>query len=180
MSVTNVGTGIGDLGGAVGDLFTGLGDEASASAYSQAAGYAGTGAAIAGGAASLAGGAATIAQTSANLQATQTEMQVQGALGTERSDVAGAGLTGGGTNQYMLAQSAQQGALSVGLIKQQGALNVIGYQEQQEGFEEQQQSLLAQSSIDTGLSQAAKDAALGNFIGGALKGVAGAFSLGAL
>ena len=64
----------------------------------------------------------------------------------------------------------QQGALATGLVRQQGALTGIG-------FQEQQQALLAQQTTDTGLAQQAQTAATGSFIGGALKGVAG---LGAL
>jgi hypothetical protein len=160
---SGVGSALGDLGGAVGSIFQGIGDEASATAYDQAASFEGN-------AANIAGENANIATTAAALQASQQQRQIYGVEGGQQSDVAGAGLKAGGSNAYLLQSTAQQGALSVGLIKQQGELNTLGYQQQQQG-------LLAQQTIDQGLASATQAAGTGAFIGGALKGVAGLAAL---
>lgn len=156
----------GDFGGAVSSIFSGMGDEASAKAYGEAA-------AIEGDAASLAGGAAEMAKQQAAVKAAQTQLQVNQTIGAQQADIGGAGLKSGGSNINLLMSSTQQGALAVGTATQQGAVNALGFQIQQQG-------LLAQQVTDLGLQQAAQFAADSSFIGGAIKGIAGIASLAML
>ena len=162
-ATSNFGSALGDFGGAVGSIFQGIGDQQAASSYDQAA-------AIEGNAASIAGEGVNLVQQSAAIQTAQTQIGINTVLGQQQSDVAGAGLKGGGSNSYLLRSSVQQGALATGLVQQQAAIT-------ETGFQQQQQSLLAQQATDQGLAAQANSAGLGSFIGGALKGVAGMASL---
>lgn len=159
MSLTGIGNALGDFGGAVGSLFQGFGDEEAAQTYTQAGNLEGV-------AATYAGEGSTLVAQSTAIQTAQTQRQVNLTLGSQQAEVSGAGLKGGGSNSYLLASSAQQGALATALVQEQGAVTQIGFQEQQE-------ALLAQQQTDYGLASQASSAATGSFIGGALKGVAG-------
>lgn len=139
------------LGGAVSELFGAVGDEQAAAAYTKEA--------------QIAGENANIAQTSANIQTAQEARAVTQAIGSEEATTASGGFTMGGNASDLLRQSLQQGALATSLVKQQGAINVLGYQEQEQAAQ--------------GKAAASKTAGTGGFLGGALKiggAIAGLFS----
>jgi hypothetical protein len=188
-----------DIGGAVSDLFAGFsattqaglkaeglnisaqgtrlkaqGDLAQASEYD------------------LAGNLAT-----ANEQYTETstaikEMQQQRSntlqIGTQQADIAGAGFANSGSALDILADSASQGALAKAVLGQQGLITEAGYTEQANSFATMaaaartdaagqdtianETDQLAQQTIAAG-----QQSATGDFIGGAIKGIAAVASV---
>lgn len=108
--------GFADLGGAVKDLFGGIGELASAKGYKAAAGYATQN--------------AEIAQQSEQIQETQAQRKIYQTLGGQKADVAGAGLSASGSALDVMRSSAEQGSLTKQLIRNQGAINVAGYEEE--------------------------------------------------
>lgn len=139
------------IGGAVADLFGAIGDEQAASSYTKEA--------------QIAGENANIAQTSADIQEAQETRAVTQAIGAEGASTSAAGFTMGGNASDLMRQSIQQGALAKSLVLQQGAINVLGYKEQQQAAQ--------------GKAAASKTAGAGGFLGSALKiggAIAGIFS----
>lgn len=120
-----------DRSTAAGDLATAQGYEAESQAYSEAAGYA--------------AGNVTLAEESKAIQQYQQQRSLSLSLGRTRAQLAGAGLTSGGSGLDILRASAAQGALAKGLIGVQGEIQAQGYR--------------AQSAADTLLSEQATDAA---------------------
>lgn len=142
----------GDIGGAVSDIFGAIGDEQAASAYEKEA--------------QIAGQEAQISQTSAAIQGAQMARAVTQAVGTEAAGTEAAGFTMGGNASDLMRQSLQQGALAKSLIAQQGAINTLGFQQQEQAAQ--------------GKAAASKTAGAGGFLGGLVKGasaVAGIASL---
>lgn len=138
----------GDIGGAVSDLFSGYGQLQSAKGYAKAAGFAQQN--------------AEIAKQSEAIQELQAQRKVYQTIGGQQADVAGAGLAASGSALDLLRDSAQQGALTVQLTKQQGAINVAGYE--------------AEAASYSSMASAAKAAGTGSILGGLVKGAAALFA----
>ncbi|HLW90506.1 MAG TPA: hypothetical protein VKS78_04290 [Roseiarcus sp.] len=138
--------GINDVGGAVADLFSSEGDKAEAGNYERAA--------------MLARQEAQFTKSSVNVQDIMATRQITQALGQEQAGYAASGLTGGGSAGDVLRASAQQGALTKGLIQYQGAETEYGLNEQAASYD--------------AMAEAAKKASEGGIFGAVLKGAGAA------
>lgn len=147
--MADIATGIGDIGGAVSDLFGAEGSTQAASAYGTAA--------------KIATSNAALTARSTQVQEAQANIQTYQALGTEQADVAGAGVTSGGSAADLLRASGQQAALSKQLIENQGQVTEQGYEQQAAAYK--------------GQEQAANTQAKGQGAGGILSAVAGVASI---
>jgi hypothetical protein len=96
---------------------------------------------------------ATYATASTNIQAAQTQRQTFGVIGSQRADVAGAGLAESGSALDLLRSSASQGALAKSLVESQGQITVAGYQQQAESYTAMQQAAGIASQEDILASQ---------------------------
>lgn len=124
-------------------------------------------------------------------QARNTTMQIGG----QKADIAGSGGAASGSALDILRDSASQGALSKAVLGQQGLITEAGYTEQAQSY-----NLMASTARTTAAGeedianqtdtianqtdalaaqtvQAGKDAATGDFISGAIKGVAAIASI---
>lgn len=134
---------------------------------------------------------------STRIQDAQTARQETMAIGGQRAAVAGAGFASSGSALDIMRDSASQAALQRGVLQQQGVITEAGYEEQAKSFQTmatagretaaseydianktdviagQQDQIAAQQDV---LAQKTQDAAnteaMGDFIGGALKGAA--------
>lgn len=125
-------------GQAITDLFGSEGAAAASASYT--------------GAATLANQNAQLAETSTKIQEAQTVRQVSMSLGTQKTDIAGAGFTESGSALDLLASSAQQGALSKALINIQGAINENSYAAQAGAYTAEAKS--AGEASDSGIVSA--------------------------
>jgi hypothetical protein len=141
-----------DIGSAVKDLFGGIGEAASAKGYSAAAGYARENAAI--------------SAQSTKIQEVQAQRKIWQVLGGQQADIAGAGLMNSGSALDIARSSAQQGALTKQLIANQGAINVLGYQEEAANY--------------SAMATAATASSKGSFLSSAVEVAAAIFSDDAL
>jgi hypothetical protein len=124
------------------------------------------------------------------IQAAQEQRQVTMTIGGQKAAVGGAGLAESGSALDLLRSSASQGALAVGTLKTQGQITEAGYNEQAASYGimastanataagetnisgEESQIANEQRQLATQTQQAANQAATGDFISGAIKGVA--------
>lgn len=139
---------------------------------------------------------------STRVQQAQLGRQVTQAIGGQRASVAAAGFGTGGSAYDLMRDSAQQGALARGVLGQQGAITEAGYDEQARSYTtmanagrataageqdiaaqtdtiatQQDQIAAQQDQLAEATRQAAEDQATGDFISGAVKGVAAVASL---
>jgi hypothetical protein len=140
------------------------------------------------------GQAATLAELNAQytaqstaIQESQAQRQLYTTLGTQAAAAGGSGSSGGGSAADIMRNSAQQGALNLAIIKQQGLITEAGYTEQANAFTLQQQAANvaaeAQQASAAGETEAAGDyqkeadlfgeSATGDFFSAAISGVAG-------
>lgn len=112
---------ISGLFGAAGDFAQAAGDIAEANAYSKAEKYANQN--------------AVISQEAGDIKEEQASRQIFKVLGAQQAEYGGAGLTGGGSAQYVVRDSVAQGALEKAIINEQTQINVTGYKEQAAQFE---------------------------------------------
>ena len=152
-----------DIGGGVSDLFAGIGagykaqgDLLEQQNYLLAAKYAKD--------------EETYSQWSTNIQEAQQTREITQSLGKTQADVAGGGFALSGSNLDILRDSASQGALTKAVLGEQGLISEAGY-------EEQAQSYMTMASAAGMAAQAEKTAETGDFITGAIKGIAGIASI---
>ncbi len=141
--------GFGDIGGAVSDLFGAEGSKQAAGAYDKAA--------------QIALGNEALTRRSTAIQEQQQDIQTYKIIGSENTEVAGAGFQQSGTAGDLLRSSAQQAALSKQLINTQGEITAQGYEQQAQAYE--------------GQAAASKTQAKGQTAGGLLSAVSGVASL---
>lgn len=136
----------------------------------------------------LAGENEQFSKTSTAIQQMQQLRSNEAQVGTQKADIGASGGTTGGSALDILRDSASQGAMAKAVLGQQGLITEAGYKEQQESYETMastarttaagedtiadQTDQLAQQTIAAG-----KQAATGDFISGALKGVAAVASI---
>jgi hypothetical protein len=136
------------------------------------------------------------AETSTAITQAQQERNTTMQIGGQRADIAGAGFAESGSALDILADSARQGALSKAVLGQQGLITEAGYQEQADSY-----TLMANTARTTAAGEedianktdvianqtdqlaadtkaAGQQAQIGDFISGALKGVAAVASIG--
>lgn len=121
--------------GAAADLLKGQGDILEGQSYGEAAG--------------LATLNAQYATASTNIQEAQTQRQTFQVIGSEKADVAGAGLEASGSALDLLRSSTAQGALNHSIIASQGQINVAGYQEQAASYTNMQAAAGVASQAET-------------------------------
>ena len=166
ISAGNVGAIGGDIGGAVSDLFAASGarykaqgDLAEQGQYLEAAGFAQQNVAF--------------TQQSTAIKQFQTERQIQNSLGQTKADVAGAGFAESGSSLDILRESASQGALTKSVMATQGLITEAGYQEQADSY----RTMASAAGL---AANAENEAAKGDEIAGAIKGVTAIASIAAL
>lgn len=188
-----------DIGGAASDLFAGFGAEAQGDLKAKGLNIEAEGLRLKakGDLAEaseydLASGLATqnsaYTRTSTAIQQMQQQRQNTLQIGQQRAQIAGAGFAASGSALDILADSARQGALATAVLGQQGLITEAGYQEQAQSYnlmastarttaagENQIAGETDQLAMET--KQAADEQAKGDFIGAAVKGVAGIASL---
>lgn len=133
--MSGIGTGISDIGSGISSLFSAGGAADEASAYTTAA--------------SIAEENVMLTNRSTAIQEQQEQRQITQAIGTEQTDVAGAGMTSGGSASDLMRSSLQQGALSKQLIANQGEITAQGYAYQSSAYTGQAKAASAQSKGDT-------------------------------
>lgn len=188
-----------DAGGAVSDLFAGFSATTQAGLKAQGLNISAEGTRlkaqgdlaeasnydIAG---NLAGENEQFSKTSTAIQQMQQLRSNEAQVGTQRADIGASGGTTGGSALDILRDSASQGALAKAVLGQQGLITQAGYKEQQDSYETMastarttaagedsiadQTDQLAQETIAAG-----KQAATGDFISSAIKGVAAVASV---
>jgi hypothetical protein len=189
-----------NLGGAVSDLFAGLGATTQANLKAQGLNLNAQGLRLKaqgdlaeGQEYDLASGlaAANEAYTakSTAIQVAQQERSTTLQMGGQQAAQAGAGFAASGSGLDILADSAAQGQLAKSVLQQQGAITEAGYQEQSDSY-----TLMANTARTTAAGEesiadqtdtlatetiaAGQQAQTGDFISGALKGVAAVASIG--
>jgi|SRR5579863_143654 len=175
-----------NFGGAVSDLFAGFGASTNASLQAQGLRIKAQGDIAEGQEYDLAAGLAAqnkqFTETSTAIQEAQRERETTMQIGGQRADIAGAGFAESGSALDILRESASQGALSKAVLGQQGLISEAGYQEQQQSYNLMAQTARTTATGEQGLAnqteQAGKTAEIGDFISGAIKGVAGIASIG--
>lgn len=140
---------ISNIGGAVADIFGGLGAKQSAGTYREAAKIAGTN--------------AVLADEGAKIRSYQIDRKAYQTVSGQQADVASAGFGASGSALDLLRDSTTQGHLGVAASDIQGAIDVNTFKQAQTAY--------------NGQAAAADTAATGDFIGSALKLVAGVASL---
>lgn len=104
------------LGGAVSDLFGASGSSAAASSYDQAA--------------QIAAQNEKLSEQQTNIQETQAARQIYQTIGTQQTQVAGAGFASSGSALDLLKSSQSQGALTKAMIREEGDIQANSYAEQ--------------------------------------------------
>lgn len=218
-----------DAGGAVTDIFAGLGAASTASLKAQGLQLQAQGTEISAEstqitaeglrtkaqgdiaeannydlAGNLANENAAFTEQSTRIQQQQQQRQETQTIGGQKAAEGGAGFSSGGSAFYLMRDSANQGALSSGVIGMQGAINEAGYNEQAQSFETmasvgretaaseetiagqtdsiatQQQAIAAgQQNLAQETLAAGQTSEIGDFVGAALKGVAAVATLAA-
>jgi hypothetical protein len=144
-----------DAGAGVSDLFAGLGDQAKgAGDFAEAGNY--------NLAAEYASQEAAFAKQSNVIQQFQQSRQITKSLGETVADTAGAGFATSGSSMDILRDSASQGALSKAVLGEQGLIQVAGYREQEQSFEN-----MADAAVAAGNAEGR--AATGSFIAAGLQ-----------
>lgn len=175
-----------NLGGAVSDLFAGFGATTNANLQAQGLRIKAQGDLAEGQeydlASSLAAQNEKFTETSTAIQQAQQERNTTLQIGGQRADVAGAGFAESGSALDILRDSASQGALSKAVLGQQGLITEAGYTEQQQSYNLMASTARTAAASEDRLAneteQAGKTAQIGDFISGALKGVAAVASIG--
>lgn len=139
---------------------------------------------------------AAYTRASTAISAAQQDRQITMTIGGQRAAVAGAGLASSGTALDLLRDSASQGALARATLQTQGSITEAGFNEQAKSYAVMsaaarttaagKQQIAGQTQdIATQQEQLARDtraagqqAATGDFISAALKGVAAVASIG--
>jgi hypothetical protein len=141
-------------------------------------------------------------EQSTRVQQAQLSRQVTQTIGGQQANVAAGGFGSGGSAGDLMRDSASQGALARGVLGQQGAITEAGYTEQANSYTtlanagrataasemdmatktdtiagEQDQLAASQDQLAVQTQQAANNAATGDFISSALKGVAAVASI---
>lgn len=161
-----------DAGGAVSDLFAAEGDSSKAAGLrikAQGDALEGQNYDLAG---ELAGQNAEFADASAKIKEAQQQRELTMTIGGQQADVAGAGLAESGSALALMRDSASQGALTHAVLQDQGAINVAGYQEQQQSYQNLSKAAAFAVQGDNLAANAADEAATGADITGAIKGAA--------
>jgi hypothetical protein len=141
--------GLQGLGSAVSDLFGSRGASASASSYAEAA--------------MIAQQNAQISAQATKIQEAQEARQIYQTIGTQRSQVAAAGLSESGSAIDLLRSSQSQGALTQALTAEQGAITENSYAEQ--------------SGLYAGLASAAQASSTAQKVGSVLQAAGGIVDL---
>ncbi len=153
-------------------------------------------------AANLANENAAFTAQSTRIQQFQEARKETQTIGAQRAAEGAAGFGEGGSAFYLMRDSANQGALAQGVIGMQGAINEAGYREQAQSFKTMadvgrmtaasEQDIAGKTDVIAGQQQdianqqvalgaAEKEAqdqkAIGDFVGGALKGASALASL---
>lgn len=179
------------VSGAVSELFSGFASEKKGDMYrlqSDADILKGIGAAYEGMSYSRAGDLARLnadfTARSTAIQAAQSDRQVYMSLGSQRAGYGASGLAESGSAIDVLRGSAQQGALERSVLLQQGVITEEGYREQAEVYGnmvEASKVAVEGSRIASQqhklAAEAEDNAAIGHYIGGAIKGVTAVASL---
>jgi len=129
------------------------------------------------------------AKTSTEIQEAQQDRATYLQIGGQKAAIGGAGFAESGSSLDILADSARQGALAKAVLGEQGLINEAGYQEQSDSFNVMaaaaRTDAAGQMKIADETDQLAKDtieagkqAATGDFITSAIKGIAGIASIG--
>ncbi len=174
------------LGGAVESIFGGIGTKQAAGGYQIAAKSYVKAAGLYGEQADVYGQAGVRSELNANVAAQasqigqmQTSREIYKALGGQKADIAAAGLTNSGSAYDVIHSSVSQGQLTMGLLREQGALEQGGYKEEALAYQAQQKASLAAQEASIGqagqaTSQAAslKTQGTGGILGGIFKAVA--------
>lgn len=169
-----------NAGGAVSDLFAGFGATTNANLQAQGLRIKAQGDLAEGGeydlAASLAAQNEKYTEISTAIQQMQQERNTTMQIGGQRAEIAGAGFAESGSALDILRDSASQGALAKQVLGQQGLITEAGYTEQQQSY-----NLMASTArtaageeqqLATDTEAAGKAAQTGDFISGAVKGIA--------
>jgi len=104
------------ISGAVGDIFGGIGDFMSASGYKKAA--------------AIDTENKALTQEGVNITEFQQGRKNFQTIGAQQAEVAGAGLSAGGTNLNLLRSSMQQGSMAKQQIQVQGDITEANFQEE--------------------------------------------------
>ncbi len=148
-----------NAGGAVSDIFGGLAGAERAKGYrAEALGF--------DTAARLAGENIDLTKVSTAIQETQAKRKELKIIGGQMADVAGAGFGGGGTALDLLRESNQQASLEQALLGTQGEI-------QENAYETQRSSFLAQAEAARSAAKASGIASIGSYISAGIKAFAG-------
>jgi hypothetical protein len=134
---------------------------------------------------------------STRIQQSQTDRQITQTIGTQQAGVAGSGFSSGGSAGDLLRDSASQGALAKGVLANQGLITEAGFNEQATSYTtlattgrataaaemdmanqtdtiagEQKQLAAGQQQLAAATQAAGSSAATGDFLAGAVKGIA--------
>lgn len=175
----------GDIGGAASDIFAGFGAQTQANLKAKSLGIQAQGELAEGQEYDLAAGFAqqnaAFTKQSTAIQEAQQQRQTTLQLGAQRADVAGAGLAASGSALDLMRNSASQGALSQAVLGQQGLITEAGYEEQAQSYQTMSSAAKATAASEEELAQeteqAGKQSEFGDFISGAIKGVAAVASI---
>jgi hypothetical protein len=107
--------------------------------------------------------ASKIAAASTSIQLAASQRQIEKAVGGQRSDVGSAGFKFSGTAIDLASDAHREGAIAQSIIEDQGAINVLGHENQ--------------AAMYTSEAQSARTTARGQQIGGFLSLALGVFSL---
>lgn len=77
----------------------------------------------------------TYTDFSTRVQAAQESRTITQTIGGVRANTGAAGFTSGGSSMDILRDSARQGALALGTLRMQGAINEAGFEEQAKSYE---------------------------------------------
>lgn len=175
-----------DVSGSVSDLFSGFGATTQADLKAQGLDIQAAGDVAEGEnydlAASLAAKNAQYSESSTAIKEAQIDRQNTLAIGGQKADVASAGFSSSGSALDLMRDSASQGALTKAVAGQNGLIQTAGYEEQEQSY--QTMSAAAKSTaaglqnIASETEAAGKTSEIGDFISGALKGVAAVASIG--
>ena len=163
--------------GSVGDIFNGAGaavnDLFASDASDLKAQGLGLEATNLDAAAALAGQNEQYTEQSTAIKQTMLDRNIAQTIGSQQTEVAGAGFAASGSALDILRDSASQGALSKNLLAQQGLITEAGYKEQQTAFQNQAQAArLAQ--------QAESESSDASMIGGIIQGGKAALTLASM
>jgi hypothetical protein len=143
------GMNFGSIGAGIQDFFQAAGAKDEANSYAEAA--------------TLASQEAEFTKENTAVQNAQADRQVMMTIGGQKTQVAAAGFTGGGSNLALLKSSAQQAALGHQMITLQGGINEAAYAEQAKAY--------------TNMKDAEQTAFNGDVAGGVLNSIFGIFGL---